>query len=107
MKLTLKLSPVRSDEETTASLTGTVLTINGEKHDLSELPDGAVARHPQLGKVTRKGDEYQCTITLAHGVNAPEETRFPEPLVLVGHEGPIELPTFDVVPETEEEEAAE
>lgn len=102
MKLTLNLSPVRSDEETVASLTGTVLTLNGDDYDLSELPDGAVANHPALGKVTRNGDDYECTIRLGHGANAPESTRFPEPIVLVDHAGPIDLPLFDVVPEEEE-----
>lgn len=104
MKLTINLSPIRRDEETTASLIGTVLTLNGEDFDLSELPDAAVAKHPRLGKVTRNGDEYECTIALGHGANAPHETRFPDPIVLDNYNGPIELPLFDVVPEPEEEE---
>ncbi|MGM0858663.1 MAG: hypothetical protein ACQEW0_16520 [Pseudomonadota bacterium] len=109
MKLTLNLSPVRSDEETTASLSGTVLTLNGTDYDLSELPDGAEAQHPQLGKVSRDGDEYTCKIRLGHGPNAPHETRFPEPIVLVDHSGPIELPLFNELtdPEILGEEGAE
>ena len=103
MKLTLNLSPVRNDEETTATINGTVLTLNGMDYDLSELPDGATAQHPDLGKVTRSGDEYDCTIRLGHGPNAPHQTRFPEPIVLENHSGPIELPLYDVVPETEDE----
>lgn len=102
MKLTLNLSPVRSDEETTASLSDTVLAVNGSDYDLSELPDGATARHPVLGKVKRNSNEYVCTIRLGHGPNAPHETRFPEPIVLENHNGPIELPLYDVAPETEE-----
>lgn len=100
MKLTLNLSPVRADEETTAALAGTVLTVNGIDYDLSELPDGATAQHPELGKVTRNGDEYECSIRLGHGPNAPHETRFPEPIVLENHNGPVELPLYD---EPEEE----
>ncbi|HAO02935.1 MAG TPA: hypothetical protein DCQ42_14760 [Halomonas sp.] len=103
MKLTLNLSPVRSDEETTASLAGTTLTVNGTDYDLSELPDGATAQHPELVTVKRNGSEYECTIRLGHGHNAPYETRFPEPIVLENHNGPIELPLYDVVPEVEEE----
>jgi len=99
MKLTLNLSPVRSDEETVASLAGTVLTVNGMDYDLSELPDGAVAQHPDLGKVTRNGNEYTCTIKLSHGSNAPEETRFPQPIVLTNHSGVIDLPIYDIVEE--------
>ena len=103
MKLTLNLSPVRSDEETTASVSGKVLTVNGTSYDLSELPDGAKAQHPDLGKVTRNGDEHECSIRLGHGPNAPYETRFPKPIVLENHNGSIKLPLYDVVPEPEEE----
>ena len=99
MNLTLKLSPDAGVEETTASLAGTVLTVNGADYDLSELPDGAVAQHPELGKVTRAGDNYECTIKLGHGANAPEETRFPQPIVLNNHSGAVELPVYDIVKE--------
>ena len=99
MNLALNLSPVRLDEETTASVNGTVLTVDGTNYDLSELPDGAVAKHPDLGKVTRNGDNYECTIKLGHGPNAPESTRFPQPIVLNNHSGAIELPPYDIVEE--------
>ncbi|WP_146944994.1 hypothetical protein [Vreelandella venusta] len=103
MKLTLNLCPLGDLPETQASLIGVVLTINGVSFDLSELPDGAVAHHHSiLGKVTRNGDEYECTIRLGHGPNAPYETRFPRPIVLENHNGPIELPLYDVVPKPEE-----
>lgn len=104
MKLTLNLSPVRSDDQPTrAALSGTVLTVNGTDYDLSELPDGATAQHSDLGTVTRNGSVYECTIRLGHGPNAPYETRFPAPIVLENHYGPIELPLYDVVPEEEQE----
>ena len=102
MKLTLNLSPVRADEETTASANGTVLNVNGTDYDLSELPDGATAQHSDLGTVKRTGDHYECSIRLGHGPNAPHETRFPEPIVLENHNGPVELPLYDVVPEEDE-----
>ncbi|MGP8291751.1 hypothetical protein ACT3OH_15915 [Vreelandella zhanjiangensis] len=107
MKLTLNLSPVRSDEETTASVNGTVLSVNGVDYDLSELPDGATAEHPVLGSVTRDGDSYECTVRLGHGPNAPRETRFPEPIVLENHNGPVELPLYDEPEEELENELAE
>ncbi|UQI38797.1 hypothetical protein [Vreelandella venusta] len=107
MKLILNLSPVRSEEETTASINGAVLTVNGADYDLSELPEGATAQHPELGKVTRVGDEYECTIKLGHGPNAPEETRFPQPIMLTNHNGTIELPVYDVVPDEAEDEIIE
>ena len=99
MKLTLNLSPVRSDVPTDVSLSGTTLLINGVSYDLSELPDGAVAQHPELGVVTRNGDEYECTIRLTHGANAPEATRFPAPIVLNNHNGPVPLPIYNEEPE--------
>lgn len=102
MKVILNLSPIRSDEETTAALSGTVLTVNSTNYELSELPDGATAQHPELGTVTRNGSEYECTVRLGHGPNAPYETRFPAPIVLENHNGPIELPLYDVVPEEDE-----
>lgn len=104
MNLKLNLLPVRSDEQTTASVSGTVLTVNGINYDVAELPDGAAAQHPDLGKVTRRGDEYECSIRMGHGPNAPDETRFPEPIVLENHNGPVELPLYDVVPEDEPED---
>ena len=104
MKLTLNLLPVGDLPETRVNINGVILTINGVGFDLSELPDGAVAHHhPVLGKVTRNGDEYECSIRLGHGPNAPEATRFPQPIVLDNHNGPIELPLYDVVPEAEDE----
>lgn len=99
MQITINLSPIRAEAETTASLTGTVLTLNGVDYDLAELPDGAVAEHPELGTVTRNGDVYECTIRLTHGANAPEATRFPTPIVLIDHAGPIDLPVYDETPE--------
>lgn len=109
MKLTLNLSPISREKETTASLAGTVLTLNGTDYDLSELPDGAVAQHPELGKVTRNGDEYECTIRLGHPsqqwqpkegepmtmVRASEAMRFPEPIVVTA-DGDIPLPQPEV-----------
>ncbi|MCF2911913.1 hypothetical protein [Halomonas sp. Cn5-12] len=103
MKLTLHLSPVARDNETTMSIRETTLFVNGISYDLSDLPDGATAFHPELGKVTRQGSEYECMIILGHGPNAPHETRFPAPIVLENHHGPIELPLYDVVPEPENE----
>lgn len=75
------------------SVIGTVLTIDGADYDLSELPDGATADHPVLGTVTRNGGDYECSIILRHGPNAPEETRFPEP-ISVTEDGPVELPPY-------------
>ncbi|RUR52682.1 hypothetical protein [Vreelandella populi] len=102
MKITLKLSPMRTDNETKVSVSGTILTVNGIDYDLSEVPDGAIATHSVLGRVSRSGDEYECAVILGHGPNAPHETRFPQPIVLENHDGPVELPLYDVALDEEE-----
>jgi hypothetical protein len=92
--LKIKLSPVRSDSESlTASWIAPVLTVNGEAYDLSELPDGATAVHEILGKVSRVINDYEVTLTLPHGPNAPHETRFPEDII-VDTDGEINLPIY-------------
>jgi len=102
--LKLNLSPIRSDDEqSTVSWQAPVFTVDAVEYDLSLLEDGATAQHPVLGKVSRTGDDYECTIRLGHGPNAPHETRFPAPIVLENHNGPIELPLYDVVPEEDQE----
>ena len=54
--------------------------VNGESFDLAEIPDGATVQHPVIQNCTRNGDDYELTITLTHGANAPHETRFPQPV---------------------------
>lgn len=76
----INLNPVFTGDKTEAKLSGTELTLNGVEYDLSQLPNGATAHHPVLGEVSRNGDDYELTITLKHGFNAPYETRFPEPV---------------------------
>lgn len=94
----INLSPVRSDEKpVTASLAGTVLTVNEMDYPLHMLPDGAETEpHPVLGIVTRSGDDYELTLTLPHGANAPHSTRFPLPITVVAN-GEIPMPEYDAV----------
>lgn len=93
--LKLNLSPVRSDEQQpVVSYSAPVLTIDGSDYDLSELPDGATAQHPVLGRVERNGDDYELTLRLPHGLKAPEATRFPEPIE-VTVDGPVALPLYN------------
>ena len=76
----INFSPVRADEKIQAGLDGLVLTVNGEAFDLSDIPDGATVNHPVIQNATRNGDDYELTLTLTHGANAPHETRFPQPV---------------------------
>lgn len=100
--LTLNLSPIRSDEpQPTVNWIAPVLTVGNTPYDLSELADGATARHPVLGTVERTGDDYEVTLRLSHGARAPESTRFPAPIE-VTVDGPVELPMYNE-PEPEPE----
>jgi len=101
--LKINLSPVRSDElQPKVSYIAPVLTVNSTAYDLSELPDGATAKHPVLGTVERSGNDYELTLLITHGFSAPESTRFPEPLT-VTVDGPVELPLYNT-PEPEVED---
>lgn len=80
----INLSPVGSGVKTELSVKGSVITLNSETFDLSLLEDGARAQHEKLGLVTRTGNDYELTMILTHGRNAPHETRFPEPLEITG-----------------------
>ena len=98
----INLSPVRSDEQTTASLNGLVLTVNNVDYDLSEIPDGATVNHTVLQNCTRNGDDFELTITLIHGAKAPYETRFPEPVEIVSDNWELEY-VFDEIVEVQDD----
>jgi hypothetical protein len=98
--LKINLSPVRSDElQPEVFYVAPVITVDSVNYDLSDLPDGATARHPVLGTVERSGNNYEITLVITHGSSAPEATRFPEPLT-VTVDGPVELPMYNT-PEPE------
>ena len=100
--LTLNLSPVRTDRKPlAANYAAPILTLDCIDYDLSEIPDGASIRHPILMDGSRDGEDYELTIRFPHGANAPEEARFPDPVV-VSVDGPIDLPAYDLNPETGE-----
>jgi hypothetical protein len=80
----INLNPVRAFIKTELSVKGLSVAINGTDYDLSLLDDGSKVVHPVMGEVTRTGDDYELTMTINHGRYAPEETRFPEPLLITG-----------------------
>ena len=94
----INFSPVRSDEQTTVALSGLVLTVNNEAFDLSEIPDGATVQHEVIQNCTRNGDDFELTLTLTHGANAPHKTRFPESVEITGSEWELEY-VFDELTE--------
>jgi len=103
----IKLSPVRIDTQLEASLRGEVLTLNGEEFDFSPLLEGATVPASAInspwffGEIERKGGDVSLTLILPHGANAPESTRFPEPITATA-DGLLELPIYDEVVEDEQ-----
>ena len=108
MKITL--SPTRRDETLTASKAGDTLKLNGETFDFGPLEEGETLPVDGIdsewiaGDVTRTDGELHITLRLPHGANAPEETRFPEP-VIDPPDGEVALPPYEIEdPEPEEPE---
>ena len=106
MKITL--SPMRRDDRLILSKAGDALTLNGEAFDFTDLPNGATLPRSAItsdwfaGDVARdEAGELTVPVILPHGADAPEATRFPEPLIDVP-EGPVALPLYET-PEPEEE----
>ena len=104
----ITLSPTRSDETLTASRDGDTLTINGKEFDFSPLEEGealpadAIDSEWITGDVTRTNGVLHIALRPPHGANAPEETRFPEPII-DPPDGEIALPPHSL-PELEVED---
>lgn len=105
----INLSPQRRDDDLPeVSLTGTVLSINGEELDLADIPDGATYPNASelndwlTGSIEHKDGDFEITILLPHGPNPEQYQAFPEPMI-VTEDGPISLPSNTVVTDTSEE----
>ncbi len=103
----LSFTPARMNNQYEASVSGDVLTIDGEALDFGPLPDGATLPKDDVdcpwlaSDVERIDGEICLTLMLPHGANAPEETRFPEMVTIA--EGEVVLPPYDTEPEPEPE----
>jgi hypothetical protein len=99
----INLSPQRRDDQLAVSKAGDVLTIDGEVYDFGPLAEGDTLPRDGhgcdwiVGDVTRTDGQIVLTLVLPHGPTAPEETRFPQPLIDVP-DGPLALPAYDEVP---------
>lgn len=108
----INLSPVRLDVELSASVSGKVVTLNGEAFDFGFMQDGdmlpadAIDTDFITNSVKCADGAIHLTLNLPHGANAPHETRFPEPIT-VTTSGPVNLPPFDVEGTEPEEDTAE
>jgi hypothetical protein len=99
----ITLSPQRRDDAPlTLTKQGDTLTIAGVAYDFSQLPDGALLPQEAVDSewlasdITRVNGELELTLLLPHGANAPEETRFPSPII-DPPDGTIELPPYDTL----------
>lgn len=96
----ITLFPMRRDDRPEIVRTGDTLTVDGQDFDFSPLTEGAVLPSEAVGSewiigtVSRQAGVVNVAIILAHGANAPQETRFPEPIVLT-EDGPVLLPPFN------------
>ncbi|KJK19038.1 hypothetical protein [Pseudomonas sp. 2(2015)] len=94
----LKLTPIRSDATLAIHKLGDVLTINGLPYDFGPLPDGATLPSEAIGcpwinqPVERINGVLVIPITMPHGAEAGERSRFPADIV-GAPDGPIALPT--------------
>ena len=103
------LSPMRHDMPLSLERAGDVLTINGEAYDFTALPEGAtlprdaVACDVLTSDVERIDGALNLTLRLPHGPNAPQETRFPAPII-DPPDGPVALPIHSI-PQPQEDES--
>lgn len=80
--------------ETTASVSGDVLTVNGTPYDLSATPEGGEAmpegEHPFIGAITRQAGIVHATICWIYGDDAARNQ--PDWSVADVTDGPVQSP---------------
>ena len=96
--MNILFSPMRRDEVLDLSVSGDILTINGEHFDFSGVPNGATLPREAIsceliaGDVERDGfGALTVPMILPHGADAPYAARFPDPMTDVP-DGPVTLP---------------
>lgn len=93
-------SPLSSEIRQEVSIKGEVITVNGESFDFSPLEEGAtlpflaVKSEWFFDPIERIDGELHIGFRNTWGPNAPESTRFPQP-VRVTQDGVLELPLYD------------
>ncbi|MGR3593049.1 MAG: hypothetical protein ACU0B9_07040 [Limimaricola soesokkakensis] len=99
MKLTLSpIAGLPGASETTASVAGDVLTVDGIAYDLSSVPEGGEATpegddHPFVGTIIRTDGEISAAIRWTYGDDAdPHQPRDPAHWVLTVTDGEVLAP---------------
>lgn len=94
------LSPTRCDTPLHLERHADCLTLNGMRLDLLAIPEGATLPRTAVdspwiaGDITRTDGVLQVPLRLPHGARAPQQTLFPEPLILT-EDGPVTLPPYE------------
>lgn len=105
----LSFSPIRQDATLRLERQGDCLILNGERLDLSAIPDGATLPRDAVpclwlaSDVERVAGTLHLTLLLPHGADAPQETLFPAAMSLTD-DGPVALPPYETA--TSKESAA-
>lgn len=103
--------PQNGNFQPSVSVSGYVLTVDGVDLDFGPISDGDelpaeavdcpwIARD-SVQEVTRVNGRVTLNIICPIGPNAPEESRFPEP-IFVDNDGPVTLPPFGETPAEQE-----
>lgn len=91
----ITLSPMRRDDALVVSVAGDVLVLNGEAIDLATYTADPEVPHDWIfGQPDQNGGVWHVTLILSHGADAPEETRFPQPITVTA-DGPVTLPPYE------------
>jgi hypothetical protein len=97
----IMLSPMRCDEQLTASVSGETITLNGTLIDLSSVAEGDefwTGNDWVLGPVTRVGGQLRFLLMLPYGPDAPEATKWSTGFIDTPPDGPLDLPSWGPVP---------
>lgn len=98
MKLTISpLAGLPGASETTASVSGDMLTVDGIAYDLSTVPEGGEATpegdHPFIGTITRTAGEIVAAIRWTYGDDADrDQPTDPAHWSLTVADGPVPSP---------------
>lgn len=101
----INLSTIRGlpgQPETTLSVSGDVLTVDGVVYDLSPIPEGGVATpegddHPFIGIITRLNGEINCTVRVFLGDDAaPDQPIDPAYWELITSDDPVIIPAVRI-----------
>lgn len=94
----IKLSPVRSDDSLSVEKIGDTLKLNGATLDFGPLQEGSTLPAGAIGcvwidrPVERINSDLVLTITMPHGADASEQSRFPADIINPP-DGRVSLPT--------------